>query len=75
MSSGPVEANVMGNVCPDTSCFLEVQLWLFRTDQGPVALLETSDLRENHTCVSANRAMGTVYLELKDLTRGHTDMH
>lgn len=49
---------MVGNVYLGTSCFLELQLWLFRTDQGPVALLEPSDLRENHTCVSANRDYG-----------------
>lgn len=37
-------------------------------------LVEPSDLRENHTCVSANTDYGDEYLELKDLTGRHADM-
>lgn len=66
---------LMGNVCPDTSCFPGLRLWLSRTDQGPVALVEPSDLRENHMCVSANRDYGDMYIKLQDLTGRHADMH
>lgn len=62
----------MGNVCPGGRCFPGLQLGLSRGAQGPVTLLEPSDARENHTCVSANGACRDSLSTVRDLL-SHAD--